>query len=360
MLPDPPLPSLALAQDMPFAEIGKALRHFVDHYVADSSGLLLERAATLVSLLEQKIPFPIPPSPNPPDSTQPIAPLEVHKPVRPAIEPSAEITQCREYYQPRIEFLQQEVKFPLGNDDRKARRRLDALVAEKEEAITAIVCRATNSEGLSLFCKQHAKWKEYETKYALFEKALADHARNHNIYKAELAAWNIMACSLKQKRKTDESIVATLRKDIERLRNPANSPELQYLRWRVLPAGEAGVQALTACLEESRRINPDFDFDKRRIKHAIKLKPKRISKGCDDFNDYYAFQYERTDRVLLESERRGNAAYILLKDWEVLSRLSKRELNELHYDSISRIFHNEEGDWECRIESSLQFRPTTL
>ncbi|MEO6751457.1 MAG: hypothetical protein ABIP85_06735 [Chthoniobacteraceae bacterium] len=185
MLPDPPLPSLALAQDMLFGEIGKALRHFVDHYVADSSSLLLEHAATLVSLLEQKIPFPIPPSPNPPDSTQPIAPLKVYKPVRPAIEPSAEITQCREYYQPRIEFLQQEVKFPLGNDDRKARRRLDALVAKKEEAITEIACRTTNSGDLYLFCEQHKMWKEYEAKHALFEEALIEYGRIQTNYKAE-------------------------------------------------------------------------------------------------------------------------------------------------------------------------------
>jgi hypothetical protein len=55
----------------------------------------------------------------------------------------------------------------------------------------------------------------------------------------------------------------------------------------------------------------------------------------------------------MECPFEGNAAYVFLRDWAALSRLSKRELLEQHGTQVRRVIHAEGGSWKNELRFLL-------
>lgn len=91
-------------------------------------------------------------------------------------------------------------------------------------------------------------------------------------------------------------------------------------------------------------------FYKRGIDELIENSPKVVAVGTKGFNGYLVFEYPKQGIAILESLMPNNATYILGKNWEAISRLTKREIldNNLHID---RIFHYQ--TWSEQIKQYL-------
>lgn len=111
--------------------------------------------------------------------------------------------------------------------------------------------------------------------------------------------------------------------------------------WEFLPKGtrEENIHRL---LERAGGDEAPKDI-KDRVEFFANLAPDRLIRGTAGFSSYIGALYE--DAVLvLENLQYGNALYIIKKDWENLSKLTRTELLRLPASDVSRIKH--EGRWQ--------------
>ncbi len=127
---------------------------------------------------------------------------------------------------------------------------------------------------------------------------------------------------------------------------------LKRLNWEVLPRGRHPwadlKRAVRSVLDaQGPRKRPVFEH---RWSTIAAFGPDFTAVGVAGFAGYLIFGFEDRSLYLLESAHYGNATYLLSRDWEALSGMSKAELlgGSLHQD---RIVHRE--DWDTRIHTLL-------
>lgn len=125
-----------------------------------------------------------------------------------------------------------------------------------------------------------------------------------------------------------------LRKDLSQI-VPA---KLVRLNWEVLPQGKLPWQKLRGELRPIVNRQPEGNravIDKRHETIASH-DPEFVAVGRGGFDGYVIFGFPSKSLYILESTQVNNATYVLDKDWEELSTMTKAELlNEnLHKDRI--------------------------
>lgn len=146
-------------------------------------------------------------------------------------------------------------------------------------------------------------------------------------------------------------IAANLRRDWETVRTTGGVTGLRskvsIVAWLLLPPG-VGERHVLGRLADFATRNRTVRVEPDRLKYAYSLNPSQIYVGQGGFDGYFVFIYSRTSRVLLENPIEGNAAYVLLRDWKDLSRLTKSEL--LSSDAAVRVVHS--GEWRTHLRSA--------
>lgn len=128
--------------------------------------------------------------------------------------------------------------------------------------------------------------------------------------------------------------------------------DAQRLPWRVLPPGEWSFSEIHAHFQGLRRQHRELPWDLRRLDFARKLKPIETWIGEDEFDGYVIFVFRGTSAALLDHPLKGNACYILRRNWRDLCRFSKFELLSRYPNAVERVIHR--GNWGKRIRSSLR------
>ena len=124
------------------------------------------------------------------------------------------------------------------------------------------------------------------------------------------------------------------------------------LNWEVLPTGEHPWQSLRPAVRDvlqskGPRSQPVFE---ERWRTILSYEPSFTAVGRAGFSGYLIFGFPERSLYVLESAYYGNATYVLDRDWESLSTLTKAELihDSLHRD---RIPHRQ--GWALRIQRLL-------
>lgn len=219
----------------------------------------------------------------------------------------------------------------------------------------------TKAEGVALYDRLLTELFDClaaETTTGLFRmpKKLADQASREYRSKLGIAIeGNIQFLTdPNQKRTISEQLKIAFKRehDLERLAE-GHHVTIRTKPWHFLPPGRWPRQAG----DVSRLIPPRTvgGYAPERILSAISLQPSptAIYHGDSDFSDYMAFEFGSGKPVLLESPIEGNAAYILRRDWEKLSRLTKFELTHGHQEVVTRVFHRSNTDWRLSIQCEL-------
>jgi hypothetical protein len=149
-------------------------------------------------------------------------------------------------------------------------------------------------------------------------------------------------------------IARHLRQDWEKRGKQSIAPQrsaVRVLPWVLLPPskGEPQLQRLLAQVRDFAKRNPTIPIDGGRIPYANSLRPKQVYVGQEHFDGYFVFLFARSSKVLLENPIEGNAAYIIFRNWQHLSTLTKAEL--LARKDCRRIIHS--GEWKHAIKEAL-------
>lgn len=123
---------------------------------------------------------------------------------------------------------------------------------------------------------------------------------------------------------------------------PVVEPKLVRLNWEVLPKGKLPWAQLQRHLRPVIERQPEGNrvvIDKRH--EAISaFDPEFVAIGQGGFDGYVIFGFPSKSLYILESTQVNNATYVLDRDWEELSNMTKAELlnNDLHKE---RLIHRE-------------------
>jgi hypothetical protein len=127
----------------------------------------------------------------------------------------------------------------------------------------------------------------------------------------------------------------------------------KYVNWEIIPPGErdtiiarivAGMKANDP--EIQKRIAERYDF-------LAKMKPQAYIQGHGGFRRYFGAQF--TDNlVAFENMEYGNAAYIMVADWEEASQKTKQELmtSGKNGTDFFRVVHGKA--WKDRIKDIIK------
>ena len=75
-----------------------------------------------------------------------------------------------------------------------------------------------------------------------------------------------------------------------------------------------------------------------RLETLTKLGPSELILGKGRFSNYFGGRFG-SERVALENLEFGNALYLLEKDWEELSQLSRTKLVKMREPRVTRVPH---------------------
>ena len=132
-------------------------------------------------------------------------------------------------------------------------------------------------------------------------------------------------------------------------KNPVLNSNLKVLQWEILPPGKYPWEKAKDYLE--KHFNGHGSKDSQRIlkhhKAITKHEPEFMAIGKDGFSGYVVYGYPNNDLFIFESNQLDNATYIFNRNWEELSKMTKRDLilNNLY---LYRYIHN--PDWEEKID----------
>ncbi|HFT6992680.1 TPA: hypothetical protein ACGRQA_001996 [Stenotrophomonas maltophilia] len=128
---------------------------------------------------------------------------------------------------------------------------------------------------------------------------------------------------------------------------------VQRISWHILPPGtfpfERAIQALEGYLERLSESNREVA--KSRIQTITRHEPDFMAVGLGGFSEYVVFGFSHRRRYVFESPESGNATYIFRKDWEAVSKLSKREIL-LEQLQEARIIHT--SRWAIEVSEAIQ------
>jgi len=190
--------------------------------------------------------------------------------------------------------------------------------------------------------------KKYSTELMKYRMAM-------DRWRRQMAAWHARQDAAELKLKSVDSerrILENRRNELEGYFLRGGWPSIIELNWYILPPGFWPRSSV-----EVTRIFPRINRDKyrpERISNAFDIGPFEVGRGRGDFDQYLCFRYKFTSRVLLESADEGNAAYLLIGDWQKLSRLTKHDLITGHQSEHVRIVHRQDSHWRADILNALQ------
>lgn len=127
---------------------------------------------------------------------------------------------------------------------------------------------------------------------------------------------------------------------------PAN---IQRVNWKFLPKGEYPFQRvkeeLRPVLNRVKRGNRTFV--EKRLERLNSFDPEFVVVGLSGFSGYILMAYPDRNLYVLESLLYGNATYVLDRDWEGISKLTKAQVlsNKLHKD---RLIHR--SNWFAKVK----------
>ena len=113
---------------------------------------------------------------------------------------------------------------------------------------------------------------------------------------------------------------------------PVKSPTIKRVNWLLLPKGEQPWPRIQKLLEERLAAQlkagepADAAVVLKRMEWLKKYEPAAYGLGQGGFSDYIAIEFPRKKVWLLESQSLGNATYVFGENWEVFSKLSKKEI----------------------------------
>ncbi len=132
--------------------------------------------------------------------------------------------------------------------------------------------------------------------------------------------------------------------------HPIIKSKEKLLNWEILPPGKHPWEKVRTDIEKINRNIPKGvqPIINKRLELITTFEPDLLAYGKNGFNGYYIFGFTKNDIYILESNKRYNATYILGKQWEELSKLTKAELlsDNLHKE---RFIHK--SDWEKNIKN---------
>jgi hypothetical protein len=128
-----------------------------------------------------------------------------------------------------------------------------------------------------------------------------------------------------------------------------------HVPWEILPPGRWTFADLIGHIHRLRLRYPEYQWEEERLLLVRGLAPLECYVGSDEFEGYFAFTFAGTERALLEHPIRGNAVYIIERDWRSLCQLPKYELLTEYGHEVGRVIHR--GDWELRLRRLLDGSP---
>jgi len=148
-----------------------------------------------------------------------------------------------------------------------------------------------------------------------------------------------------------EQIVEKRLREIERRFGPGGSVPTEQVRWRLLPPGELSEGRVREYYARLQSRSPGTKYDPDRIVKALSLGPNQRYEEVGGVEGYTVFTFPHTTSVLLECPVVGNAIYVIHKDWERWSRMSKQELMADESGEVVRIVHR--PGWFEKVKREL-------
>ena len=191
-----------------------------------------------------------------------------------------------------------------------------------------------------------------------------EHARRVDEYEDAWAAhqqrvqeWRVQT-GQEQPRRTGTAlqaqIVQRIRRDIER--KAWTDVPTEHVRWRLLPPGELSEDRVRGYYATLQRKRPGTRYDPERIVKALSLGPNQRYEEIGEVEGYTVFTFPYTSSVLLECPIVGNAIYVIHKDWERWSRMTKQELIADESGEVVRIVHR--AGWFEKVRQELETHMT--
>jgi hypothetical protein len=146
------------------------------------------------------------------------------------------------------------------------------------------------------------------------------------------------------------NLFAELFKGIEIFKEDMSLPikaKIIRLNWEILPPGMNPWPKVREQIREVVKKNSSsakFMLEKR-LALLEKYNPNTVAVGLGGFTGYIVFGFKDKDFYLLESVYYGNATYVLGRNWQDISQMTKAEIlnNDLHE---YRLIHSEGWDKE--------------
>jgi hypothetical protein len=126
--------------------------------------------------------------------------------------------------------------------------------------------------------------------------------------------------------------------------NPDNSTyqlKRRQLNWIILPAGRRPWDESDSAIAKAiQKISISSQIVvKNRLNTILTYEPDFSAYGQHGFNRYVIYGWDKEKLYLLESTEVDNATYVLNKEWEILSRLSKAEVLAADEHQVRLIHH---------------------
>lgn len=126
-------------------------------------------------------------------------------------------------------------------------------------------------------------------------------------------------------------------------------PQVIRLNWKIFPKGDYIWENVEPIIKERINTQPNGNrpvISSRNEKISSK-EPTFFAYGLGGFSDYTVYGFPKLNIYILESMNIGNATYVLDKNWEEITQLTKKDIidNNLYK---KRIIHS--PDWEKEID----------
>jgi hypothetical protein len=121
----------------------------------------------------------------------------------------------------------------------------------------------------------------------------------------------------------------------------------------LLPPSKESIREVIERYRNLTRSHPlmGVDFEWERLEQIEHLNPSARYVGTKSFKGYVVFEFQLSDRVILECPKSGNATYILDENWREMIAGSKRDLRSEYKHHYTRIIHC--SDWIHRVKDSV-------
>lgn len=128
-----------------------------------------------------------------------------------------------------------------------------------------------------------------------------------------------------------------------------------HLDWELFPPGTKD-KDIERIVGKSQLTEETVSEIEKRYDFLISFNPKELLYGTSGLQRYFGAIIDE-DLVVFENTRYGNAMYIMYKNWEKLSSLSRTELmSGKHGDDFERVVHLK--GWEEKVKELIQKHKT--